>query len=163
EDVIGALTAIACQTRLGDGWGPDAYLSRQPYFRTMPQLLVFETGVHFLDVFRYFGGEIRQVYARLRRLNPAIAGEGRALLLCDFESGATALWDADRYHQSLSADPRYTFGAFLVEGERGALRLDESGRLVIHPLGQPPREHAYAHGNAGFAGDCVFLTFRHFV
>jgi predicted dehydrogenase len=52
DGAIGTLQAIACRTRLGDGWGPDAYLARQPYFRTMKQLLVFETGVHFIDVFR---------------------------------------------------------------------------------------------------------------
>src|SRR6185503_804912 len=40
---IGALQTISCRTRLGDGWGEEAYLSRQPYFRDMPRLLVFET------------------------------------------------------------------------------------------------------------------------
>ena len=50
---IGALQTISCRTRLGDGWGEQAYLSRQPYFRDMPRLLIFETGVHFIDVYRY--------------------------------------------------------------------------------------------------------------
>ena len=47
---IGRLHSISCRTRMGDGWQTDAYLARQPYFRTMPQLLVYETGVHFIDV-----------------------------------------------------------------------------------------------------------------
>ncbi len=50
---IGRLHSISCRTRMGDGWQPDAYLARQPYFRTMPQLLIYETGVHFIDVYRY--------------------------------------------------------------------------------------------------------------
>ncbi|HWI86561.1 MAG TPA: Gfo/Idh/MocA family oxidoreductase [Sphingomonas sp.] len=160
--VIGEIQNIACRTRLGDGWGDDAYLARQPYFRLMPQLLVYETGVHFIDVFRFLGGEISSVFARLRRLNPVIAGEDRALLLFELENGATALWDADRYHASLAADPRLTFGEFLIEGSEGALRLDEDGEILIHRLGQQPVAHDYRFERRGFAGDSVFATCQHF-
>jgi predicted dehydrogenase len=160
---IGALQSIGCRTRMGDGWGPDAYLARQPYFRTMPKLLIYETGVHFIDVFRYLGGEIDRVYAQLKRLNDVIAGEDRALVLCDFANGATGLWDADRYHQSRSADPRYTFGDFTIEGNKGTIRLDEDGRISIQLLGAPEAEHRYHHSRIGFAGDCVLATMRHFI
>jgi predicted dehydrogenase len=148
---------------MGDGWQADAYLSRQPYFRTMPQLLIFETGVHLIDVFRYLTGGVARVYARLHRRNPEIAGEDAGVLVLDCASGVTVIWDASRYHESLCANPRYTFGEFLVEGERGAIRLDESGRMLVHLLGQPPREHTYAHEDRGFAGDCCFATIRHFI
>ena len=160
---IGRLHSIGCRTRFGDGWGPEAYLSRQPYFRTMPQLLVHETGVHMIDVFRYIGGEIRQVFAKLRRLNPVIAGEDSGWLVCDFESGAVGIWDANRYNDSLAVDARYTFGEFLLEGESGALRLDESGRMLLQPIGQPAREHRYVHERRGFAGDSCYAAIRHFV
>lgn len=160
---IGRLQAIAVRTRMGDGWQPDAYLARQPYFRTMPRLLVFETGVHLIDVVRYLGGEVRKVFAILRRHNPDIAGEDAGLLLLELESGATALWDASRYHESLAQNPRYTFGEFLIDGERGSLRLDEAGQLRVHRLGEAPRIHDYAHEDRGFAGDCCFQTLRHFV
>jgi len=160
---IGRLHSISCRTRMGDGWGENAYLSRQPYFRTMPQLLVFETGVHFIDVFRYLGGEVREVYARLRRLNPVIAGEDSGLLVFEFDGGGTGLWDANRYNESLAEDARYTFGEFLLEGDRGAVRLFEDGRLLIQPLGAPAREHAYTHERRGFAGDCCYRTIRHFI
>ena len=66
------LHSITGQTRLGDGWGPDAYLGRQPYFREMERLLVFETGIHFIDTFRFLAGDMTQVYARLRQLNSVI-------------------------------------------------------------------------------------------
>ena len=69
------LHSLTFRSRPGDGWGADAYLGRQPYFRTMPRLLVHETGVHFIDTFRFLGGEIVRVYGLLRTLNPAIAGE----------------------------------------------------------------------------------------
>ena len=160
---IGRLHSVVCRTRLGDGWQPDAYLSRQPYFRTMPKFLIRETGVHFIDVFRALAGEVRQVYARLRQLNPDIAGEDSALVVLDFENGVSGLWDANRYNESLSADPRYTFGEFLLEGDRGALRLNEDGGILVQPLGQPASVHVYPHERRGFAGDSCYLAIRHFV
>lgn len=161
--LIGELHSITCRTRMGDGWGADAYLARQPYFRDMPQFLIFETGVHFIDVFRYLGGEIEGVFAKLRRLNPDIAGEDRGLMLCEFDGGATALWDADRYHESSAQDARYTFGEFLIEGTKGALRLQEDGGLSFKPLGGEPVRQTYNHERRGFAGDCVYATAEHFI
>jgi predicted dehydrogenase len=162
-DTIGRAHAIACRTRMGDGWRADAYLDRQPYFRVMPKLLVFETGVHFVDVFRYLVGEVRQVYAVLRRRNPAIAGEDAGVMLFEFQDGATGIWDASRYNESRNPDPRYTFGEFLVEGPGGSLSVDEGGRLVVHPLGGTPRDHAYVREREGFAGDCCHKAIQHFV
>jgi predicted dehydrogenase len=49
------------RTRMGDGWGEDAYIPRQPYFRDYPRLLVYETGIHFIDTFRYLAGDISRV------------------------------------------------------------------------------------------------------
>ena len=161
-NTIGPVHAIACRTRMGDGWGADAYLDRQPYFRTMPKLLIFETGVHFVDVFRYLVGEVRQVYATLRRRNPVIAGEDAGVMLFEFQSGATGVWDASRYNESRERDPRYTFGEFLVEGSGGSLSVDERGRIVVHPLGGTPRDHSYVHERKGFAGDCCYKAIQHF-
>jgi predicted dehydrogenase len=160
---IGRLHAIACRTRMGDGWQPDAYLSRQPYFRSMPRLLIFETGVHFVDVYRSLAGEVSAVFARLRKMNPDIAGEDAGLVVFEFASGALGTWDANRYNESTSSDPRYTFGEFLFEGDRGAIRLSEEGEMTVHPLGAAPASHSYPHERRGFAGDCVLTTLRHFV
>ena len=160
---IGALQSLSCRTRLGDGWGADAYLARQPYFRDMPQLLVFETGVHFIDVYRYLGGEIERVFAKLRRLNPVIKGEDCGLVVFDFASGANGLWDADRYHESTASNPRYTFGEFLLEGEGGALRIDGDGGIFVRRLGEVETLHDYTSSRDGFAGDSVAATFAHFI
>lgn len=163
DGVVGQLQTITVRTRMGDGWSEDAYLDRQPYFREMPRLLIHETGVHFLDTFRYLAGEIKEVSATLRRMNPAIAGEDAAFVTVRFESGAIGVWDASRYHETTDQNPRLTFGDTHLEGDRGAIRLDGAGRLFVKPLGQPEREHAYEWEDEGFAGDCVFATLRHFV
>jgi len=157
------LHSMAFRMRMGDGWGPDAYLGRQPYFRDYPRLLVYETGVHFIDTFRYLAGPVDRVYARLRRLNPVIAGEDCGVLVFEFASGAVGILDANRYNEPNVPHPRYTFGEFLVEGDRGSLRLYGDGRITLQLLGEDEREHEYVHENRNFAGDCCHTTQRHFV
>jgi len=157
------LHSLTFRSRPGDGWPADAYLSRQPYFRQMPRLLVHETGVHFIDTFRYLAGEIERVYCLLRKLNAAIAGEDCGLLIFEFTGGAVGMWDANRYNESNFADPRYTFGEFLVEGNGGTIRLYGDGRLTIQPLGKSEQDHQYVHTRQGPGGDSVYITQRHFV
>jgi len=157
------LHTISIRTRTGDGWAPDAYLARQPYFREMERLLVFETGVHFIDTLRYLGGEIDGVYATLRKLNPDIAGEDAGMILFEFENSAEGSWDANRFNEPNAKDPRYTFGDVLVEGNGGSIRLYPDGRLTVQESGKPEVDHAYTHEKRNFAGDCVLATQQHFV
>ncbi len=164
QGVIGdQLHSISCQTRMGDGWQQDAYQARQPYFVDMPQFLIFETGVHFIDVYRYLFGEIDGVFASLQRLNPRIAGEDSGMILFEFASGARGIWDANRFNEPNCATPRYTFGRFLIEGNGGSIRLADDGQMTIQSLGQAEVVHPYPHGQQQFASDCVFTTQLHFV
>lgn len=160
---LGELFSIGIRMRMGDGWQDDAYLARQPFFRTYPRLFVYETGVHFLDTFRYLGGEIATLYARLQKRNPAIKGEDAAQIVCGFASGATGLLDASRYNEADTANPRYTFGLVRLDGSKGHLELDLEGNLTLKLLGQPAHRYEYPHSRDGFAGDCVYALQRHFV
>ena len=157
------LHTISIRCRTGDGWQPDAYMARQPYFRDMERFLIFETGVHFIDTLRYLGGDIASVYASLRKLNPDIAGEDAGTVLFEFAGGAQAIWDANRFNEPNVEDPRYTFGEVLVEGNGGSIRLYPSGRMTVQTLGEPETDHAYEHQRRNFAADCVYETQRHFV
>lgn len=155
--------SIYFRTRMGDGWGDDAYLARQPYFRDYPRLLVYETGVHFIDMFRYLGGEINRVYAKLDKLNPVIAGEDAGMIIFEFEKGGHAVWDANRYNETNHPNPRYTFGAMLIDANGGSIRLHLDGSITVQPLGEPEYTHDYHHEDVGFAGDCCYAIQRHFI
>ncbi|MEO1524534.1 MAG: cyclase family protein [Planctomycetota bacterium] len=157
------LHTIEMRSRMGDGWGDDAYLARQPYFRTMERLLVHETGIHFVDTFRYLGGEIRSCAADLRRLNDVIVGEDTGHIQFEFTGGGRAIWDANRYNESLAENPRYTFGDLLVECDGGSLWLNHEGAITIKPLGEAPFEFVYERPQRGFAGDCVLACLQHFL
>ncbi|WP_208021458.1 Gfo/Idh/MocA family protein [Flavicella sediminum] len=154
---------INFRLRTGDGWAEDAYLDRQPYFRTMSKLLMYETGVHFIDTFRFLGGEVESVYARLRNLNKNIAGEDLAWVHFDFSSGAFGMLDANRFNENTAEDPRLTFGVMLVEGNKGTIRLHSDGSISLQLLGAKEEKYVYAYSKNNFSGDCVFETQRHFV
>ncbi len=157
------LHSLHFRMRTGDGWGENAYIPRQPYFRDYPRLLIYETGVHFIDTFRSLAGEITRVSAWLRRLNPVIQGEDCGMVVFEFASGALGLYDANRYNETTAKNPRYTFGDFLVEGSGGSLRLAPDSRLTVQTLGGTEREVSYSREDRNFSGDCCYLTQRHFV
>jgi D-apiose dehydrogenase len=154
---FGRLHGISFRLRPGDGQGAAAYLDRQPYFQTMPLLLVRETAVHFVDTFRYLMGEVVAVTARLRRLNPHIAGEDAGLVIFEFDDARTGVFDGNRLNGHVAADPRRTMGEMWLEGEAGVLRLDGDARLWWQPHQGSEREHAYAIGEGVFAGACTAL------
>ncbi len=153
---VGRLYQVTFRLRPGDGQGADAYLARQPYFRQMDRFLIHETAIHWVDTFRFLMGEPASVYADLRRLNPAIAGEDCGLFLYRFADGRRALFDGNRLADHAARNPRLTMGECLVEGAAGAIALDGDGRLSFRAradTGWIPL--AVDISQAGFGGDCV--------
>jgi D-apiose dehydrogenase len=159
---FGRLHSISFRLRPGDGQGARAYLDRQPYFRRMPQLLVRETAVHFIDTFRFLMGEVRAVTARLRRLNPVISGEDAGLVIFEFDDERSGLFDGNRLNDHSAANTRLTMGELWLEGEAGVLRLDGEARLWWKPHGDAEREHAYTrHTGGGPFGGAVTALQAH--
>lgn len=146
EGQFGTLHNISFRLRTGDGQGPKAYLDRQPYFQTMPRLLVLETAIHYIDTFRYLVGEVSAVYAKLRRLNPVIAGEDAALITFEFANGASGLFDGNRLNDHVAANPRRTLGEMWLEGSAGVLRLDGDAQLWWKPHHRDEVPHVYDSG-----------------
>lgn len=160
---LGIPHSVSFRLRPGDGQGADAYLARQPYFQKMPQFLVFETAIHFIDTFRYLLGEVQAITARLRRINPVIAGEDAGYLIFEFSSGASGLFDGNRLNDHSSDNPRRTMGEMWLEGSNGVLRLDGSARLWWKPHQASEQEHHYNKGPDTFAGGAVRNLNEHVV
>ena len=163
EGFIGTPHGIAFRLRPGDGQGPDAYLDRQPYFQQMPRLLIVETAIHWIDTFRFLLGDVEAISARLRRLNPAIAGEDSGILVFEFAGGATGLFDGNRLNDHVAANPRRTMGEMWLDGSAGVLRLDGEARLWWKPHRGDEREHPYDRGPQTFGGGCCGALQRHVV
>ena len=159
---LGTLHNVSFRLRPGDGQGPRAYLDRQPYFQTMPRLLVVETAIHLIDTFRFLMGEVSAVYARLRQLNPIIRGEDAGLITFEFDSGSAGLFDGNRLNDHVASNTRRTMGEMWLEGSAGVLRLDGDARFWWKPLHGAELEHVYDHGSeTGFGGGACAALQRH--
>lgn len=161
---LGTIHQATFRLRPGDGQGPDAYLARQPFFREMPRLLIHETAIHFIDVFRFLLGDATAVYADLRRLNPVIAGEDAGLMIMTHASGARSVFDGDRLVDHVAENRRKTMGELLIEGDAGVLRLDGDGRLFQRMHGDNHEAAVpLSYEDRGFGGDCVKALQEHVV
>ena len=155
---------LTFRLRTGDGQGDKAYLDRQPYFQTMPRLLIHETGVHWVDTFRFLLGEPASVFADLRRINPVIAGEDAGYFIFQYENGSRALFDGNRLLDNGAVDPRLTLGDALLEGPKATIRLDPDGSLHKRSFNEVEFACILPAGNyPGFGGDCVHALQSHFV
>jgi predicted dehydrogenase len=156
---LGRVFHLGFVMRTGDGRGAEPY-QPQPYFRDMERLLVYETAVHFLDTFRFLGGEFTSIFCQTNRINPTIRGEDYVLIQVSFSNGAKGLIDANRI--SGSYPPPIAFGEFRIEGDRAMLRMAPDGSLYRTEYGQPEALHLPASAATGYKGDSVKALQEHF-
>jgi predicted dehydrogenase len=109
---------------------PEPSFDNQPYFQEMPNLVVYEMGVHFLDTARYLFGEAETVYAKLKRISPHIAGEDVALLVADFDD-LSCLIDTS-WCSVPEPGPEVPWGPVRVEGRAGTASLGHDGVLRLY-------------------------------
>jgi len=161
---IGTVLQATFRLRPGDGQGPRAYLDRQPYFQQMKHFLVHETGVHWVDTFRYLFGEPTQVYADLRRVNPVITGEDAGFITFDHPSGVRTVFDANRSLDHAADNTRRTMGEALIEGTAGTITLNGDGSVWLRPFGGLAQTQVLgADTHQGFGGDCTKMLQNHVV
>lgn len=161
---VGQVHQVTFRLRPGDGQGPEAYLSRQPYFQKMERFLVHETAVHWVDTFRFLLGDPISVYADLRRLNPVIAGEDAGYILFEHPNGVRALFDGNRHLDHAADNLRRTMGEALVEGTEGTLVLNGDGSVMLRQYGSQECSFLLPPDTwDGFGGDCVHALQSHVV
>lgn len=160
---IGDVLNATFRLRPGDGQGPRAYLDRQPYFQQMPRFLVHETAVHWIDTFRYLFGPAHAVYADLRRINPAIAGEDAGHVIFD-HGPVRALFDGNRHLDHVADNLRRTMGEAQIEGIEGVLTLYGNGSVTRRRFGATTEAEILPPDTwDGFGGDCVHALQSHVI
>jgi predicted dehydrogenase len=142
---------------------PDGY-DDQPYFRTMPRLILLEMGCHLVDTARYLIGEIQTVSAALGRYGRNSVGEDVAMLHVYFAGGCLGLLDMSWCAPADLSRPEWALNETAVEGTLGTLRvlpdgslelIDLSGRREPRPVALPAAEEVYVGG--------YVATQRHFI
>ena len=162
--LLGDVHQMTFRLRTGDGQGSDAYLARQPYFQKMERFLLHETGVHWIDTFCYLLGRPKAVYADLRQLNPAIAGEDAGYFIMEFDDGKRAMFDGNRLLDHDAENCRTTLGEALLEGTRGTVSLKGNGELTHRVFGSQSKNILLpSQPWQGFGGDCVIALQSHVI
>jgi len=158
---LGQIYEIHFNFRPGDGQGVKAYLDRQPYFQTQTRFFIQETGIHFIDVFRYLLGDITGLFARLTRLNPVIAGEDAGVVIMEFANGVQGVLNGNRLSDHPANNTRLTMGEMRIDASKAVLNLDGNGVISLRDHGsQETVEHPYTWQDIDFGGDCVYRTNR---
>lgn len=136
----------------------------QPYFATMPRLILFEMGPHLIDTARYLLGEVVSVLAVQGRFGASHPGEDLATLALRFESGALGLLDMTWCGPPGASRPEWALNETIIEGTAGSLQLQIDGSLLYLALDGrseqirvplPPDDEVYLDG--------YIVTQRHFL
>lgn len=145
-----------------------ALLTRQPYTADMPRLILYEWGIHLVDVLRFLLGDIDRVYARMRRTGELVRGEAMALVVLEFRSGATGVIDIS-WGSHVPKEQQLGRGhvePLVVEGDAGTIALDpypEDRMIITTAAGIEPRlTHADISADEAYQ-ESYLQTQRHFV
>ncbi len=131
----------------------------QPYFATYPQLLIYETLVHFLDSACYLFGRPESLRAYTKRVNPVIAGEDSAQIRLFWPDGRRCWITATRCGEVL--ENGVAMARLRIDGSSGTLAMMGDGSLwsgsgeLMRIDWEPP--------TTGYKGDSALATQRHFV
>ncbi len=113
--------------------GLDVYKT-QPYFHNETRFAILDTGVHVLDLARFFMGEVAHVSCETQRRNAKNRGEDTATMLLRHTSGAVSL--AETTYEARQIPDPFPQTLVTLEGERGSIKLHEDFRMVVTSDGQ---------------------------
>lgn len=112
--------------------------SGQPYLAEGARFIIEDLGIHILDIARAFFGDVAQMSAMTRRVNPAIKGEDVATMLLGHEGGVTSVVDCSYATKRMPENFPQTL--LEIEGTEGTLRLDVGYRLVVQSADERVRD-----------------------
>jgi D-apiose dehydrogenase len=112
--------------------------SGQPYLATGERFIVEDLGIHALDVARFLFGDVLNVSARIKRVNPNIKGEDVATMLLDHGNGVTSVVDCS-YATQLQTD-LFPQSLLEIDGSKGTMRLGADYQLTITADGSTMRK-----------------------
>lgn len=104
--------------------------SGQPYLAEGKRFIIEDLGIHILDIARAFVGDVNQITATTRRINPNIKGEDVATMLLNHTSGATSVVDCS--YSTKRIPETFPQSLLEIDGSSGSLRLDAGYKLSVY-------------------------------
>lgn len=101
--------------------------ANQPYLAKDEHFIIYDLGIHLLDLARFFMGNMTQLMCQTQHVNPNINGEDVATIMLQNDEGSTCLVTASYYSQWETEN----FPETLVhlEGNRGTVHLERNYQL----------------------------------
>ena len=141
---------------LGISWN----LQRYPYQLKMPKLILYEFGIHLVDIFRFLFGEPTRLYAVSRRRSPLIQGEDHVILMLETEGLMSTI---DLSWASWGRRSSVVLEEISIEGDGGYISMDQESKLRIASASR--REESlgpYASEYAEYYVESFSQTEQHF-
>lgn len=109
----------------GPGWLPGEKRDPPSRFYRWPRAILFDYGIHLVDVNRFLFGEPLKVFAQLGSINEAIKGEERAIVIYKFPTLSSLIdisWSSySTWGQAKRKGPLVE--AVRIEGDKGTVEL----------------------------------------
>jgi D-apiose dehydrogenase len=136
QSAIQKAKAIISQGDIGEiFWGRVSFrsaydvFSSQPYLAEGQRFLVEDLGIHALDIARFLFGDVENMNARMKRVNPNIKGEDVATMMLDHESGVTSIVDCS--YASIREVEAFPETLLEIDGKQGSLKLDQGYQFTV--------------------------------
>jgi predicted dehydrogenase len=144
----------------------DVY-ANQPYLASDERFIIYDLGIHLLDLARFFMGDVDSLLCQTQRVNPTICGEDVATIMLRMADGASCLvtasyasqWETENYPETL----------LHLEGSQGTVHLDRGYQLktirgdeVTNEAAQPA-SRVWMTPPAHVVQDSVIAIQRHWV
>jgi D-apiose dehydrogenase len=109
---------------------PPALAIKQPYTQKMAHLILYEWGIHMLDVTRFLFGNPDSLYANALKVSRLFKGEDRIVLVLSYADRHALV---DLSWSTVSNDEKVSpFEKIEIEGDEGIIRLDPSMDTNLH-------------------------------
>lgn len=157
---VGRVTTITLTRHESDALHTPPFLN-QRYFVAMERFLLIESVIHLIDITRFLGGRIAEVFCDTRRVSGATRGEDSVYIHLNLEDKVWSMIYSTRGSEPDVPDP--VCDAARIEGKNGFIRLDRDGTITVKPLFKSAFRHNYKIPQTGYRGDSAHATMQHFV
>jgi predicted dehydrogenase len=140
---------------LGISWS----LQRYPYQVKMPKLILYEFGIHLVDIFRFLFGEPIRLYGVSRRRSPLVQGEDHVVLILETEELMATI---DLSWASWGRRSNVVLEEISIEGDQGYIAMDAESKLRLESAHHSQSLGPYASQYPEFYVESFSQTEQHF-
>lgn len=141
--------------------------TNQPYLAKDERFIIYDLGIHLLDMARFLMGDVSHLFCHTQSVNPNVVGEDTATITLVMQSGASCVVEAC-YFSHLEED---VFPQTLIhlEGKNGSVTLSKDYALTtvvnghVYKSHVPPIPPAWASGPGVAIQEGVVAIEQHWV